>query len=635
MLRFIVAVLLFLALPALAGESPKPLTDSAEGKRAFDDLAAFYADNKKEPPYKQALTDLAGQDEAKRKGSGAYVFALFKQLLADESNGRAPVKRTPFFGGTGASSDARELRKAVAQAFGKDAQNEAALDAALWLVDSEKDARNQPAGMDALRRIKSARSTEIFKKLLQQPHPNAAVVRAVIEEAGARGLKDLAPEIAKLSQHYRTAIRDAAREAAPKLGVDKIPEYHPESACTPWLDQELKNIAAMVYTEIPKDAKWMHFAVNAGGNDKAAEFSGWLVSEKDGKYQVVDYFGVERVLLKEGAAAGSGGAEVAVKMTPRTFAEETKALLDLRGGQDISALSRRGMATAQFEPKFVSTSEALVAAWSYASGDKASAAALLFPRIDAAADDRWIGWVTRDLIGNAYFQKMLEVFSHNRDYPQTIALCRHLAKPVFAEFNYQERAKLLADQLDKRADDFKTFVLPEPAKWEEMKAKLKREEQIKFLAERMRLLNCIQMGQPGDVNYADEQYSLGLDHANIRVKVINPYNELMNMKLDVPDAPVLAPFLADESFMPTFSYWRDFHSKRTLHQANWAIAAVLNEIAKRDLAEVGTYMSLDDAGKKKHIEKILEWCKANAGKTRDQLPDERPKRTGGPHIDAP
>ena len=67
---------------------------------------------------------------------------------------------------------------------------------------------------------------------------------------------------------------------------------------------------------------------------------------------------------------------------------------------------------------------------------------------------------------------MLVAFSHARDFPATLALAKHLSKPVFDEYTYQERTKLLADQLAKRDDDFKKFTLPEPAKWEELKKNL-------------------------------------------------------------------------------------------------------------------------------------------------------------------
>src|ERR1700759_1585001 len=76
----------------------RQLVDSPEGKSAFDDLGAFYSDNSKKVLYDARLKDLAGAAGV-QKSAGAYLAALFKQAYADEFNGRAPVKRSPFFGG--------------------------------------------------------------------------------------------------------------------------------------------------------------------------------------------------------------------------------------------------------------------------------------------------------------------------------------------------------------------------------------------------------------------------------------------------------------------------------------------------------------------------------------------------------
>lgn len=620
-----VCVLAVLASAAFAVDS-KPPQSSPEAKRAFDDLGAFYAANAKKPDFVQALKDLSGADAAKRKSSGAYLLALFKQSFDDETNGRAPVKRSPFFGGGGTNSDARVFRQELAAAFGKDAQCDEALDAVLWLLDEERLAVNQAQGLEALKKIKTPKSVEIFRKLLAQPHPVAAVAKGAIEAAADRGMKELAPEIKTLCVYYRTSVREAARAAAPKVGIAAVPEYKPEAAFTPWLEGQLQGIASMVAVEIPKDAKWTRFTLQE--KDNAKEFSGWLLSvEKDGSTRAVDWFGEVIRLPKLG-----------VKTAPRAIADDAKELLAVRnGGSKLESLSRMGGATYQFEPKAVSVPEALVGAWCLKSGDKASAAALLFPRIDQMADDRWLLWMVRDMIGPARLQEMLEAYTYDRDYPKTLALAQHLAKPAFEEFTWQKRARMLAEQLARRGDDFNKLALPKPAEWDAMKKNLKRDEQVKFLAERLRLLNCIQMGQPGDVNYADPQTAEASRKANgAGTPVINPYNELRAMNLQPSELPALVPSLADENFMLAFSYWRDFHPKRTLHQVNWAVAGILDEAAKKRLSDLGAYALLDDAGKKQHLDKILDWCKANAGKTRDQLPDELPKQQqGGPRIDAP
>ncbi|MGD0089898.1 MAG: hypothetical protein ABSE73_08250 [Planctomycetota bacterium] len=617
-MRRILFIAMTSGLLAGASEALKPVVDGPEGRRAFEDLAACYAGKAKEPPCAQALEELRAGDEAKRLSAGQYLLALLKQGFADETNGRGPYQKQPFFGSNPVSV-AREVRKKVAAAFGERAGGAEALDAALWLIDEEKQAENQAAGMRVLRRVQVPRATEVFKALLAQPHPNAEVAKGVIEEAAQRKLAALAPDIQRLCGHYRTAVREAARKAAPALGLAPAPDFKPEEAFTPWLEQQLKDIAAMVLVEIPKEAAWTRFEVPVTEQEGQAkprwrDFSGWLLGEKDGKQRTVDWFAQEAAWDK-----------AATKMTPRSWSDEAQALLELRAGKEReapAALSRRGGLTAQFEPHWISLPEGLVAAWSFVRGDKASAAAVLFPRLDGMSDDRWLAWVVRDYLGNMYYQEMLEAFSHRRDYPRVQELARHLAKPVFDGYNYQPRAKELLAQLEKRGDDFKAFVLPEPAQWEKQKKeqKLSREQQVKFLAKHLRLLNCIQLGQPGGINYNDEQFAGPRDSRDKTNKtVINPYNELQALKLEISELPWLVPFLADENYMPTFNYWRDFHPRRTFHQVNWAVGNVVNDAAHRDLAELGAYFALDDAGKKQHIQKILDWCKTNSAKTREQL----------------
>jgi hypothetical protein len=54
-----------------------------------------------------------------------------------------------------------------------------------------------------MRQIQSPRMLEILKGLLSPPHPNRDVVIVAIDEAGKRGLKQLADPIRLLCNHYR------------------------------------------------------------------------------------------------------------------------------------------------------------------------------------------------------------------------------------------------------------------------------------------------------------------------------------------------------------------------------------------------------------------------------------------------
>lgn len=620
----ILLVLLVLSMPALAGPTA-PVTDGPEGKRAFEDLAAFYADTKVAPPFPAAFEDLKSPDPAVRSRAGAYLTALFRQLFADEGNGRSPWRSTPFWGGR-PSCDAREFRKSLAQAFAAAATGEEAIDPALWLLESEKLAEGQAAGMEALRRIQGPRAQAAFAQLLDQPHPNADVARMALEEAGKRGWKELAPAIARLCGHYRTRVREAARAAASALGLPAPAAFVPEQAFTPWLEERLREIASLVITPIPEQAEWQRFHFAGEAAHGRPDFEGWRLGEEGDTVRVVTWFGLEERLAKKEWEAKA-----------RPLAEAAADLVKRRASGDVEGLSPRGGLTAQFEPKYLALPEALVAAWCFARGDRAGAAAVAFPRIDAAPDDRWFGWIARDLIGHVYHQAMLAAFSHERDIAGTLAFARHLAKPIFTDYQYHGRAVQMAEQLAQRVDDFTTLRLPTPEEWRKLQAGMPRDEQIHYLAGRLRVLNCIQQGQPGDVSYEDPQFAEpSARRAGAGTPVINPFHELRAMALDLADLPALAKHLGDESFMPTFGYWRDFHPKRTLHQANWAVASILNEVAKRDLAELNLYFAADAAGKVAHLAKVMQWCVDNVKKKRDDLPDLLPKKNeGGPQVDAP
>ena len=128
---------------------------------------------------------------------------------------------------------------------------------------------------------------------------------------------------------------------------------------------------------------------------------------------------------------------------------------------------------------------------------------------------------------------MLVAFDGDRDYEQALRLARALVEH-YPNTRFYPYAKGFCDQLPRRMDDFKTLRLPTPREWAEMKPKLSRRQQIDFLCQRLRLLNCFQMGQPGGYVPSETQYaeSCGLseDAAWGRNKgktvVINPLVEL-------------------------------------------------------------------------------------------------------------
>lgn len=615
--------------------TPQPSVAGTEGARAFSALARYYQDHQKSPPVDQFLRQLGSTDPTERASSGRYLVALLTQSQADETNGRTSwgYHGLPAWG-RGPECDARIFRTSLAEELANRATADEALDAAVWLIEEDTCAENQKHGVALLCRIKSHRVESVLERLLGHPHPRQSVLVAILEQVAERKLVRCSPEVRHLATHYRMAVRTAAKKAAKALEITEVPEYQPEKAFMPWLDGLLKDIAAMVEGGVPQGAKWSKFTVTypppeAGGELSVSSIRGWLLSEDHDKVEVLSWFGSRYALPK-----------ARTKVEPSTLADAARVLLQIREkagsgtcADDLDALSCMGSFSAQFEPDFITLPEGLVAGWLYHRGDRRLVAELLFPRIEAAEDDRWIGQAIRDMLGNGYHQEMLTAFADDRDYDRAIRLAMHLSQPVFDGYAYQERAKELASQLAKRGDDFKDFRLPTPAEWTALKKKLDRPQQIQYLAARLRLLNCFQWGQPGGVDYTDPQTAKpGRDIAKDQMRwrwsnpyvehppeVVNPFVELHEMDIRVAELPALVPFLADDDFMPTYSYWRNFHPGRTLHRVNWAAAALVNGVAKRDLAQLQTFAQLDELGRLRHINAVLEWCHRNAGKPGKEL----------------
>jgi hypothetical protein len=610
-------ILLSLAFHAtlVLGADLQPELPGPEGERAFQDLAGHYETPNKIPLFAKALDELA--DGGKRAAAAKYLLALFGQSFVDESNGRAEWGRTPYWGG-GSVSPAREFRKQLAEEFGKRGGGEAALEIVRWLVEVERLPEGQTAAAQALRRIEAPGVEKLLAELLAQPHPNAALTLTAIEEAGRRNFTGLAPRIGELRSHYRGGVRGAAIKAAEKLGVAApVPKEAFAEAFSPWLLDQLSMIRRMVLEPVPRDAEWLVFQYTQPGSMVNGEpytetVHGWLLGEDDNNLRVLTWFAETRELPK-----------AFTKREAMKLGDAAKKILALKGDPENAreTLSRRGGLTGQFEPGFINVPTALVAAWCEERGDRASAAELLFPAMNAMEDDRWLTWAVRDQLGQIAHERMLQAFSHERDYERAIRMAEHLAQSIFDGYGYQPRAKELAAQLRRRGDDFKTFRLPEPQDWAAQRQTLSREEQIRFLLARLRLLNCIQSGQPGGVDYEDQQYAtpLSILHAEDKHRVINPFVELKKMRLEIAELQLVVPALLDDDYLPTYSYWRDFHPSRTLHRVNWVVAELINDAAKRDLADVKTIEKLDAAGRKARVEEILAWCRANAGKTRAEL----------------
>jgi len=600
--------------------SVAPAWPGEAGREAWDKLGAYYADKKAVIPWQDALDALDSPDAAASARAGNFLAALFAQSFSDEQNGRARWQSLPYWGG-GAQSDARDFRAQLAKAFGnrlfvdfgEHPNRSAALPAVRWLLETERVAASQEIGAAVLRSIHTPEADALLLEQLAKPHPNAGVLRALTEEAGLRKINAAAPLLEKLCVHYRADIRDAARSTLALLGEKNPPAYNPADAFSPALAATLRDIARMA-PAVPPGATWHVFTKEKDDKGvivygETSPFAGWLCDETEKDFMVIDYFAQKRTLPKAKWTA-----------TAESLAQTAQRLLAMRAAptdKTAAQLSTMGVMTAQFEPKQISLPEILTAAWLFERDERAACASLLFPRLETLGDERWLREIAREPIGGVVHQEMLDAFCYSRDYPAALALARRLADDIFDGYTYHQRAVELAEQLTRSTEDFHTLALPVPDEWTRMKATMSREETIQFLAARLRLLNCMQMSQPGGISYADRQCREPFSSGGGGVwgggtQVINPYNELLAMNLTPSDLKLLVPLLAGRDFIPSYSYWRDFHPSRTLHRVSWVAADIINRTAKRDLAEIAKMETSGEAERAAHLDAVMRWCDEHA-----------------------
>jgi len=734
---FAFALALIAATPATtaAATTTTAATDNAtpawpgdEGREAYEKLGAFYADKNRTNPHAwddawNALEQLDSPDAAVSERAGKLLAAFFAQSYADLTYGRP---QTQFYVAFGRRANGEEgawtFHNILSEDFGRDANSPAAMPAVRWLLEAETDPNIQPRGMTVLCRIHTPEADALLLKQLATPHPNPAVLIAAINEAANRQLGASVDSLAKLCAHPYAAVREAARNAYALLAGGKTPPpYDPAAAFSPDLAATLLDIVRMA-PPVPPDATWHLFTKKPfekqswtkwplrNPDEEPKTFSGWLCSETETDFVVIDYFAQSLTLPKSKWTA-----------TPETLAQTVQRLLDVRAkllNPDDVPLSRGGNLTGQFESAAICAPEMLTAAWLFARDERAECAKLLFPRLEALRNDRALRPIALAEIGRVYNENMLEAFSYRRDYAATLALARRLSDPVFDGYAYHGLAIDLAAQLARTTDDFRTLTLPTADEWTRLRATMSREEIIRYLAARLRLINSIQRMQPmGGVNYAEPQYRTpwvgevpedkpakvinpstellavkltandlkllfpsleapenrrvqlinpsnellamkpaaddsksllphleALENKRVelispskellamklaapdlklplpfleepddkRVQVINPFNELLAMKLTATDLKLLLPYLAQRDFIPAFSFWRDFHPARTLHQVDWVVGEIINQVAQRDLASMQKLDALGETERAARIAEITRWCDEHA-----------------------
>jgi hypothetical protein len=608
------AIVLALSSDSTANKPVRPVHPGPAGARAYAGLGTFYQGRANAPDYSGPLDSLISGAPAVSREAGEYLLALYQQSLADERNGRAEWRVTPYFNG-GPESQARAFRLGLAKAIGGQSEGPNVIPILEWAFSHEPLSNHLRLLAEALPRLPMPDATDFLRHLLARPHLDRSVLMGALGAARRARAVALRPEVAALCANYRHSVRDSAQSVARSLGVRNPAGFDAGHAFDLEIDRVLRDVGQRLRPTVPADARWCIVistpSVRAAAPDTV---HGWLVSEDAATRRIVD---------------GSG---VLVRVTRATSHVDVESLGDYAHrlirvrARDPESLSREGSLTAQFEPEDVSLVEANVAAWCYLKGERVAAANLLFPRVDAMGSLSDFEAAVRELAGHQAHLSMLAAFSYDRDYPTAIAWGDHLSKAVFDGYESQDRGRELAGQLRTRRTDFHEFALPDSVSWVALRRRLTRAEQIRYLAEHLRLLNCFQWGQPGGVSLEEPQYAEASHQRapfdeveNQSARLINPLVELGELELTIRDIPALLPFLADRSFLPTFGFWRDFHPDRHLYRVCDLVQGEVNGIARQPLVDASYYATLADTARATYVARARAWCGAHAERSETEL----------------
>lgn len=634
------------------------LTAQDTSSSVRDELASYYKTSKRPASWDASIKKLASANGEDRKKAATHIVDLMDQSWQDEQSGKAPWLATPYWGGR-RENPARNLRSSIVDSLKDTPATAEILPVIQWLLRNEPQMSLQEQVAGALGKLDGKEADEYRRTLLLQPHPNAVVMGMLLAQLNERKVALPADRLRELCHHHRQVIRDSARKLNQTLkGADPGPFDPVQAFKSPAVRRTLDDLQALLIDLPGKDADFVEVTIRYLQKEQVKEtdkFSGWLLKQEKNEVTIYSPYGTHKTYrdkektkisvserIENGVRSWQIDVVTAVTVAKLNVANYVKEIADIRAkGNKEFELSPRGGLTGQFQGQGASLTEVILAAWLDRAGKPDLAASILLPALDTLYEDRHVVEMTRHRLGDLLGYRMLVAFVGDRDYEESLKLARVLATH-YPGTQFHEHAKGLAEQLPRRMDDFKTFKLPTPKEWATMKEKMSRREQIDFLCQRLRLLNCFQMGQPGGYISSETQYAepcglsenaaWGLNKG--KTEVINPVVELAGQRdgfflkgeerskgldLTVADIPALAPYLRDEWYLLIVSFWRDFHPGRDLATSRPYIAGWINGLAQHDLCKLDLVAKMTPAEKDEHIKKIIAWSEENKNKTQEDL----------------
>ena len=265
------------------------------------------------------------------------------------------------------------------------------------------------------------------------------------------------------------------------------------------------------------------------------------------------------------------------------------------------------------------------------------------PVFKPSAEGASLADVDQESMGTIHGYRMIIEFAGNRDYRPALKEAQLIAAKYPRSY-FGDMAKEMIHELPLRTDDFETLRLPTPVEWTKLRSTMSREEQIRYLCDRLRLLNDSPGGGPWGPQFL-EAPGMESDAATTlnqgKTPVINPLIELSGaseewwsakatqpggLRLTRSDVPILAPFLRDNWFLGCVDGSRfgihdpSMFPERTLLETRDLILDMIKKIAPEAPFNNIDFQLREELDEEKAITNVIDWGAAvNTANEEDQV----------------
>jgi hypothetical protein len=494
-----------------------------------------------------------------------------------------------------------------------------------WCLTNDLEVNNQLLALTILEKIPSPSpfSDSLVVEALARGHQALPVIERTLRIAYQRNVSVPEPVLLPYLLDYRPGIANAAQTLSDDLGYSNAPKYEPGAALnSPKLRNLFGNLDSLL-APVPK-VPFVEITPPFGETERK-----WILAEDLVSTTLVTPFNqIETVSGPIRSHSSPQGGHVT--RSDKGIEAEARRVIPSLGSQ---AVDIPGCGPGQTDP--APLYEISICYWLYKHHHRALASDVLLPLLDSLGDASELSAVVQDGMGLIHGYRMIVAFAGNRDYGAALQEAR-LIVLRYPNSLFSHYAREMVRQLPLRMDDFNSFRLPTPDDWIRARSGMNREEQIRFLCKRLRLLSGDPFGPqyaeaPGMAPNAAETLDRG------KTPVINPVIELKGaypeswsaqatqpggVHLTLSDVPTLAEYLQDDWFIGGVEQSGGMHYAellaypRTLYQTRWVLLEIIQALVPNPPFHVENLQAMDPARRQRAIEWIIEWARGgDQGKT--------------------